>query len=40
MSVLAVLSDSTSTSTVTYRGAVVDNGDGTYLAVYTVPRAG
>lgn len=38
VSVLTVLSDST--STLTYRGAVVDNGDGTYLAVYTVPRAG
>lgn len=34
--VLAVLAD----SSLSYRGAVVDNGDGTYLAVYTVPRAG
>ncbi|CAN0406202.1 unnamed protein product, partial [Scytosiphon promiscuus] len=36
VSVLAVLSE----STLSYRGAVADNGDGTYLAVYTVPRAG
>ncbi|CAM9800578.1 unnamed protein product [Ectocarpus sp. 6 AP-2014] len=36
VSVHAVLSESTTS----YRGAVVDNADGTYLAVYTVPRAG
>lgn len=36
VSVVAALSG----STLTYRGAVVDNGDGTYFAVYTVPRAG
>lgn len=36
VSVVAVLSE----STLAYRGAVVDNGDGTYLAVYTIPRAG
>lgn len=28
------------TSAVTYRGAVVDNEDGTYKVIYTVPRAG
>lgn len=36
VSVQAVLS----TSSLVYRGAVVDNNDGTYLAVYTIPRAG
>ncbi|CAN0228507.1 unnamed protein product, partial [Ectocarpus sp. 8 AP-2014] len=36
VSVHAVLSESTAS----YRGTVVDNADGTYLAVYTVPRAG
>ncbi|CAN0463348.1 unnamed protein product, partial [Hapterophycus canaliculatus] len=33
---IAVLSG----STLSYRGAVADNGDGTYRSVYTVPRAG
>ena len=36
VSVQAVLS----TSSLVYRGAVVDNEDGTYMAVYTIPRAG
>lgn len=38
--VLSTLNSSSSAATVTYRGAVVDNEDGTYLAVYTVPRSG
>ncbi|CAM9122878.1 unnamed protein product, partial [Choristocarpus tenellus] len=36
VSVQAVLNS----SFVQYRGAVVDNDDGTYTAIYTVPRAG